>query len=70
LNFLELQVQEEESRDEIRRKFEATELAKSLVVVLNSRRKSGDYGYIFESHLGIEKVTHSNVDFRVLPVVN
>jgi len=29
--------------------FEVAELAKSLVVVLNSRPKSGDFGYIFES---------------------
>jgi len=39
------------------------ELDKSLVVVLNSRPKSG--GYTFESDVVIEYVITSNVDFAV-----
>jgi len=50
-------VQEEAGTDEIPRNFEVAELAKSLVVEVNSRPKSGDFGYIFESHLVIELIT-------------
>jgi len=43
-------VQDEAARGEIPSNFEVAELAKSLVVALNSRPKSGDFGYFFESY--------------------
>jgi len=51
---------------DIPRKFEVAELAKSLVVVLNSRPKSGEFGYIFESYLVIALVIASSADFAIL----
>jgi len=47
-------VQEQAATDKIPRNFEVAELAKSLVVALNSRPKSGDVGYTFESYFVIE----------------
>jgi len=41
-------VLEDAAAGKIPRHFEVAELAKSLFVVLNSRPKSGDFGYIFE----------------------
>jgi len=58
--------QAEDCKDEISHSFEVAELAKSLVVVPNSRPKSGDFGYIFKSYLVIEKATASSVDFAIL----
>jgi len=60
-------VQDEAQTSEFPRNFEVAELAKSLVVGLNSRLKSGDFGYIFDSYLVIEIVTAANVDFAVFP---